>query len=141
MRGLRDRARIRVAGPRSGKTEAVRSGCGSCSGIARRPGERCVPKNRNFEIIRVIHAGHVRLRVKQPKNLIARIVVIRDQAVRGRRKIHGNGAAERSGLHRPRGNIVLRLPENNLIGAAVVARSGNEFAHTGETQVDAVLRA
>ena len=67
--------------------------------------------------------------------------MIRDQAVRGRREIHGNGAAERSGLHSPRGNIVLRLPEDDLIGAAVVARSGNEFAHAGETQVDAVLRA
>src|ERR1700674_1720663 len=140
MRGLRDRARIRVAGLRRGETEAVRSRCGSCSGIARRLGRRRVPKNRNFEIIRVIHAGNVRLRVKQPKNLIARIVVIRDQAFCGRRKIHGNGAAERSGLRSPRGNIMPRLPENNLIGAAVVTRSGNELAHTGETQFDAMLR-
>jgi hypothetical protein len=76
--------------------------------------------------------------VQQPENLIARIILIRDETLRGQREIHGDGAAEWTGPHRSGRNILVRLPQNFLIGGPVVARSGDDSAHARQAQVDAV---
>ena len=83
MRGLRDVVGIRVGGLRCRKSESVRSTCNSHSEITRRCGRSCAAKNGNFKIVRVIHPGHVRLRVEYPKNLVVRIVEIGYQTVCG----------------------------------------------------------
>src|SRR5258708_28604211 len=69
------------------------------------------------------------------------IVVMGGRTLSRNRKIHGNGAAERSGPHRTRGNILVRLPENNLIRGAAFTRAADDFAHAGKPKVDAVLGA
>ena len=55
--------------------------------------------------------------------------MIRIRTLRGNREIYRNGAAERSGTHGPRGNILFRLPHDDLIGTAAIARSRDDFAY------------
>ena len=55
--------------------------------------------------------------------------MIRVRTLCGNREIYRNGAAERSGTHGPRGNILLRLPHDDLIGTAAIARSRDDFAY------------
>src|SRR5437879_13376756 len=81
MRGLRDVVGICVGGLRCRKSESVRSTCNSHSEITRACGRSCAAKNGNFKIVRVVHPGHVRLRVEYPKYLVVRTVEIGDQTV------------------------------------------------------------
>src|SRR5437870_13739233 len=127
MRGLWDLAGIRTRGLRCGKTEVVGASGNSFSKVACQRGRRCAAKYWNLEIIRVIHAWDVCLSVEQPTDLIVGIVVIRGQAIRWRRKIHGNGAAKRPGAQGSSGNILVRLPQNHLTRGTALARPGYDF--------------
>ena len=97
-------------------------------------------KNRQLEIVRVIHSRNVRPRVQYPENLVAWITVITDKAVSRQLKIHGYGAPKRPRLHGTGRNILFGLPERYFAGAVAVSGTGDDPPDATEAHVDAVGR-
>ena len=77
--------------------------------------------------------------MQQPENLVARLVVIGFVGVTGDDEVHGNGGvshgAGRQCLFR---HIRLRLPEDDLVRALILARAGDHLANAGQGEIDSM---
>src|ERR1700685_433380 len=96
-------------------------------------------KNRDLEVVEIIHARHIRVRVQQPEDLIARLIVIRLIGIAGNAEVDWDDrVAHGSGREQFSRHIFVRLPKNILLGGTIFAGPAHDATDAGKAQVDAM---